>query len=245
METSDYVFGVVYRHPTYSSKNFQKFENSFNDVIEHFDSSALPYFIGGDFNINLLKYLIDSKIKAYTHMLLSNSCKLLIDKPTRITSSSATLIDHIISNNVSSETISGISVCDISDHFAVFAVIPASYKCNKPNKRIICDMRNFNQDHFLNDLWRQFNENLTPDDNDPSAYFSDFHDLFSQTVDRHATRRPITRREQFSKRKPWITNGFLTSVKTKVRLLKLFVKLQTSESYHKYKRYRNFLNRVI
>ena len=33
LKTSDYVFGVVYRHPTYSSENFLKFENSFNDVV--------------------------------------------------------------------------------------------------------------------------------------------------------------------------------------------------------------------
>ena len=189
--------------------------------------------------------MIDSKIKAYADMLLSNSCNLLIDKPTRITSSSATLTDHIISNNISSETISWIGLCDFSDHLAVFAIIPASYKYNKPNKRIIRDMRNFNQEHFLNDLCQQFNENLTPDDNDPNAYFSNFRNLFSQTIDKHATRRPTTRREQSSKRKPWITNGLLTSVKTKVRLLKRFVKFKTSESYNKSKRYRNLLNRVV
>ena len=106
-------------------------------------------------------------------------------------------------------------------------------------------MRNFNQDHFLNDLCQQFNENLTPDDNNSNAYFPNFRNLFSQTIDEHATRRPITRREQFSKRKPWITNGLLTSVKTKVRLLKRFVKFKTSESYNEYKRYRNLLNRVV
>ena len=245
MKTSDYVIGLVYRHPTYSSKNFLKFENSFNDVIEHLNSSALQYCIAGDFNIDLLKYMIDSIIKAYADMLLSNSCHLLIDIPTRITSSSATLIDHIISNNVSSQTICGIGLCDISDHLALFAIIPACYKCNKSNKRIIHDMRNFSQDHFLNDLCQQFNENLTPDANDPNAYFSIFLNLFSQIIDKHATRKPITRREQFSKRKPWITNGLLTSVKTKVRLLKRFVKFKPSESYNKYKRYRNLLNRVV
>ena len=106
-------------------------------------------------------------------------------------------------------------------------------------------MRSFNQDHFLNDLCQQFNENLTPDDNDPNAYFSNFRNLLSHTIEKHATRRPITRREHFSKRKPWITNGFLTSVKTKVRLLKRFVKFKTSESYNKYKQYSSLLNRVI
>ena len=116
LKTSDYVFDVVYRHSTYSFENFLKFENSFNDVNEHLNSSALPYYIAGDFNIDLLKYMIDSKIRAYADMLLNNSCNLLIDKPTRITSSSAALIDHIISNNVSSETIRGIGLCDIFDH---------------------------------------------------------------------------------------------------------------------------------
>ena len=71
LKTSDYVFGVVYRHPTYSSENFLEFENSFNDVIEHLNSSALQYYTAGDFNIDLLKYMIDSKIKAYADMLLS------------------------------------------------------------------------------------------------------------------------------------------------------------------------------
>ena len=202
LKTSDYVFGLVYRHSAYSSENFQKFENFFNDVIEHLNSSALSYCIAGDCSIDLLKYMIDTKIKAYADILLSNSCKLLFDKPTRTTSSSATLIDHIIRNNISSETISGIGLCGITDHLAVFAIIPASYKFNKRNKRISRDIKNFNQDHFLNDLCQQFNENLTPEDNDPNAYFSNFRNLLSQKMDKNATKRPITRREQFSRNNP-------------------------------------------
>ena len=61
------------RHPTYSSENFQKFENFFNDVIEHLNSSALPYCIAGDFNIDLLKYMMDSKIKANDLLRVSTS----------------------------------------------------------------------------------------------------------------------------------------------------------------------------
>ena len=228
------------------SENFQKFENFFNDVIEHFNSNVLPCYIAGDLNIDLLKYTIDSKINTYVDLLLSNSCKLLIDKPTLISSLSATLIDHIISNNVTSKAISEIGLSDISDHLAVFAIMFASYKCNKLNKLIIRDMRNFNQNYFLNDLCQQFNENLTHDFADLNAYFSKFRNLFSQTIDKH-TRKPITRREQLSKRKPGITtgNGFSTSLKTKIRLLQRFVIFKISESYNKCKRYRNFLNCVI
>ena len=52
----------MYRHLTYPSENFQKFENFINDVIEHFNLNALPYDIAGDFNIDLLKYMIDQSI---------------------------------------------------------------------------------------------------------------------------------------------------------------------------------------
>ena len=60
--------------------------------------------------------MIDSKIKACADMLLSNSYKLVIDEPTLITSTSATRTDHIISNIVTSETISGIGLSHISNH---------------------------------------------------------------------------------------------------------------------------------
>ena len=86
---------------------------------------------------------------------------------------------------------------------------------------------------------------LMTNDNDLNAYFFNFRNLFSHTIDKHAPRRSIARRQQLSKRKPWITDGFSTSVKTKVRLLKRLVKFKTSKSYNKYKRYRNLLNRVV
>ena len=89
-------------------------------------------------------------------------------------------------DNAFSEVISGIGLSDYSDHLAVFAITPASYKCNKPNKRIIWDMRNFNQDHFLNDLYQYFNKNLAQDDDDRKAYFSNFCNLFKQTIHKHA-----------------------------------------------------------
>ena len=91
----------------------------------------------------------------------------------------------------------------------------------------------------------QFNENLTQSDGNPNAYFLNLCDLVLQTIDKHVTRRPVTRRKLPSKRKPWINNGLLTFVETKVLLSKRFVTYKTSESHNKYKRYRNLLNRGI
>ena len=66
-----------------------------------------------------------SKVKCvtdYVDMLHSLSCKLLVDKPTRITKHSNTLIDHIYTNDVKSSIVSGIIIDDLSDHLPIFAI---------------------------------------------------------------------------------------------------------------------------
>ena len=45
---------------------------------------------------------------------------MIITKPTRITSHSSTLIDNIFTNIHDYAHMSGIIMCDISDHFPVF-----------------------------------------------------------------------------------------------------------------------------
>ena len=46
----------------------------------------------------------------------------LIDKPTRITAYSATLIDNIFTNELGSTISSGLIINDISDHLPIFAI---------------------------------------------------------------------------------------------------------------------------
>ena len=75
----------------------------------------------GDFNIDLLK----CETSSYSHDFLSSlqSCFLIpsIDKPTRVRSSSATLIDNIFVNTPDNITACGNIISDISDHFPQFS----------------------------------------------------------------------------------------------------------------------------
>ena len=77
----------------------------------------------GDFNIDLIKYNSHEK----TNHLIDNICSRgfvpSITKPTRVTWTSATLIDHIFTNNIHSKSVSGIIVTDVADHFGVFQII--------------------------------------------------------------------------------------------------------------------------
>ena len=69
----------------------------------------------GDFNIDLLKADTHRPTHGYLELIYSNSMLPTIYKPTRITETSATIIDNILINN---EYIiqSTILVTDISDH---------------------------------------------------------------------------------------------------------------------------------
>ena len=77
----------------------------------------------GDFNINLLKYDCCNFANQFFNQLSSSGYTPLITKPTRITKSTATLIDNIFTNNLSrTEHLSGILINDISDHLPIFTI---------------------------------------------------------------------------------------------------------------------------
>ena len=74
----------------------------------------------GDININLLNFEKHLKTKYYLEGLFSNEFVPIIVKPTRITASSATLIDHMYTNNITTTGQAGIIITDLADHFRTF-----------------------------------------------------------------------------------------------------------------------------
>ena len=73
-------------------------------------------------NIDFLKYNYHTQTEEYLDMLHSNNISSIITKPTRITHYTATLIDHIYTNNTK-QMISGIATIDISDHLQTFCIV--------------------------------------------------------------------------------------------------------------------------
>ena len=70
-------------------------------------------------NINLLNEDVHTLTNDFINIMSSYSLYPSITKPTRITPTSATLIDNIFTNSNSNQT-SGIIVADVSDHLPVF-----------------------------------------------------------------------------------------------------------------------------
>ena len=63
------------------------------------NKSQVNYFILGDLNINTDKFAMASNYSCdYLNMLTSNSIISLITKPTRVTPSTANIIEHVLTN---------------------------------------------------------------------------------------------------------------------------------------------------
>ena len=115
------IVGVVYRPP---SSNIDDFISEFTELTDLLKRSNKPCYIMGDCNVDLMKYDSHKKTSEFLDLIFANSFIPLINRPTRITSETATLIDHIYTNNynINDKLYQGILLTDISDHNIVFHV---------------------------------------------------------------------------------------------------------------------------
>ena len=111
------LIGYIYRHP---GANIEEFTKQLDDLIKKLQNRHQLYILG-DMNIDFLIYNHHAQTEEYLDMLHSNNISPVITKPTRITNHTATLIDHIYTNNTN-QTISGIATVDISDHLPTFCI---------------------------------------------------------------------------------------------------------------------------
>ena len=145
----------------------------------------------------------------------------LITLPTRITSSSKTLIDNILTNEFSSDIVSGNLTVSLSDHIPQFAIIPLKQKNYLPkNHNIkIRDFDNIDYDKINYELssinWNFTNNSKNSDVNqDTLTFINDVNSI----IDKYAPLRKIKNKEYKLRNKPWVTKGILKSIKIKDNL---------------------------
>ena len=92
---SKYLIGTIYRHPMGNVNEFtNKLESTVTKITS--DSKIKDCIITGDIIIDLIKFENQTVVEDYLSTMLRNAffC-LLIILPTRVTSHTCTLIDHI------------------------------------------------------------------------------------------------------------------------------------------------------
>jgi len=92
-QNKKYIIGGIYRHP---NSNVKEFTSELDCVLSNVNRRKTPCVLAGDFNIGLSKIEVNVDTLNYVDMVLTNNFTPTVLMPTRITSKSCTLIDHVL-----------------------------------------------------------------------------------------------------------------------------------------------------
>ena len=117
--TKNTIVSYIYRPPKGDS---HKFLDEIKTLIRKNHEQLL--FLAGDLNINSLNYSINTNVRYFFNWVFQNGVLPLINRSTRVTKSSATITDHVLTNTIiDSEVLSGIIKTEKNYHFAVFVLM--------------------------------------------------------------------------------------------------------------------------
>ena len=140
------IIGAIYRH----GQNVKNFCKTLSEQLLMLNSKKEKYVLVGDFNLDLMKYNLAGPHTDFLNALNSVGCNTFIDKPTRVTSSTASCIDHVHSNLDTGSLENHVVLADVSDHFGTLTKIEGfTWKSEKQN----CFYRKTN---LSDQKWEQF-----------------------------------------------------------------------------------------
>lgn len=241
------IVGVIYRPP---DSPFYPFIDHLNNTIKKINKENKPAFVCGDFNFNLLKLSTHHATNCFLNTFYSGSFYPLIDKPSRVTTKSSSLIDNIFTNVLDTKITPGILFNDITDHFPVFQIL------NNHNKGVNDKLNQNNSSYYMSrkinpknisSLAAELNQtdwSDTLNSNSTDDSYNKFISEFTRLYDKHLpkVKKKINKRKET---KPWITAGIIKSIKTRNKLYKTFLKRPTEINKNKYVSYRNKLTHII
>ena len=112
------TIGTIYRSPLNNNISHSNFADSLTSLLKTVKSSKNHTIIMGDFNYNLLEF-DNPHVNDFVQIMYEHKFYPTINKPTRITTNSATLIDHIWTDISHCKISSGILVDCIADHLPI------------------------------------------------------------------------------------------------------------------------------
>ena len=151
----------------------------------------------------------------------------IITIPTRVTYSTATIIDHIITNVTNHEILPGvIETSEVSDHYPIFCQVQNITLPRKNNNFIgyYRDKSKFDSDAFNYDLFNALDSyfiNLPEiTNNNFDEIFNEFTRIVLLMIDKHAPVKKFSGKQKKLLKKPWVTKATLVSIKKKHALFK-------------------------
>ena len=235
----DVLIGVIYRPP---GTDVALFNERITQLLSSVQLDNKLLYIMGDFNINLLNCDTHTASSEFIEIMYSHGLFPLINKPTRATTSSTTLIDNIFSNNlINNDIINGIFFTSISDHFPIFTINLNDFT----QKDRVYVTRRYSQkqlENFSNSLRMKDWQNVLANHNGKDAFnlfLKNFTDLYNEQFPSKLLK------SNYSTRKLWLSAGLKKSIAIKNKLYWKYKRSNSASDLKNYKDYKRNLNRLL
>ena len=153
-----FIIGCVYRHPHATCDSF----NYLSDILKNMCLRNKNLLVLGDLNDDYFQP--DNRMKTIIQTLHLHQ---LSDKPTRITRTSSTLIDLIITNNSNFIISSDVIACPVGDHEQLTVSLNIKKEKNPPQTITYRTLKEYSSNLFCNLLLNEsqvLNDILNTDD---------------------------------------------------------------------------------
>ncbi len=161
----------------------------------------------------------------------------LIKEPTRVTETSSSLIDIIMTSNVSLVENHGVALSHISDHYLVYATLKLKMSKPLPSYKCVRSYKNYKPDSFLADLQRIPWYDISIMD-DVNVMLDHFNERFLHVLETHAPVKTVRIKHRSC---PFISTEIRELMQYRNNLLKT---ARSTKSATDWEMYRNLRNEV-
>ena len=221
------VIGAVYRPPGSDISCFSQEITRIMGLIGRMEG-----YIMGDFNVDLLHNTDGGVMPDVLGEFMAGGFYPLISLPTRITDTTATLIDNIWTNNLQAEIVSGLVTVRLSDHLPVFSFmggnrVGTTEQGSNSKKRLINEGRISRFAEELRGWYFDVQGSLGPEGN-IARFRNEFRDLYNTAfpwVEKKVNKKDLE--------KPWLNEDeFKALVTEKGELYSLKLQGKLTEAMH-------------
>lgn len=227
-----FVVGAIYRSP---NGNYEEFLNFFGQKIENEDICKNEVLIMGDFNINF-NDTENYNTKKLNNMIRDSGYKQIMNHDTRITNTSSTMIDLIITNMYDLEPLPFIYP-NISDHLIIGTNLNI---CVRNNIESIC-FRNFNKENINKIKIDLVGKNWQYDCTDLDILYDNFIHNISSSVNKIC---PVENKIAY-KSKNWYNSKIKCAQKERDKAYTKYQMTKINEDWIDYKQKRNKVTEII
>jgi hypothetical protein len=233
-----FLVGTWYRPPSSAQHLFPLFQ----DIIDKIDPENSELYLLGHLNCDLLSQTPHANTLELLDIFDIYNLTQHITEPTRVTSTSQSLLDLCITNTPGKIKVSGVLSLGISDDSLIYFVRKSTWQRQFANsftrKR---HFKHFNDNEFLNDL-NEIDWNEISSSDDTNVVWSMWLTNFTQILDKHA---PFKKKRIGKKKSPWITPDVVQKMRARDYLKKQYDKNRNNELWKQYKNTRNDVNNII